>query len=119
MYWADRHRFTNYQARRRQVLRLRAALAKSPYDPDPQIDCCQMEYAYQWTPAHLASYPLMFDDPDVRARDFVMISCANATKDGVRSLSLCVCVCVSAAPSHTCLHHFIHRVHCRDYRSSC
>ena len=82
MYWADRHRFTNYQARRWQVLRLRAALAKSPYNPDTQIDCCQMEYAYQWTPDHLASYPLMFDNPDVRARDFVMISCANTTKSG-------------------------------------
>ena len=48
VYWADRHRFTNYQARRRQVLGLRAVLAKSLYTPATQIDCCQMEYAYQW-----------------------------------------------------------------------
>jgi hypothetical protein len=67
---------------RRQVLRLAAALGKSPYAPATQIDCCQMEYAYQWSPAHLASYPLFYDDPAVRARDFVLISCANATGDG-------------------------------------
>jgi hypothetical protein len=82
MYWADRHRFTNYQARRRQILRLRASLQKSPFNPDTQIDCCQMEYSYQWTPAHLASYPLIYDQPDQRARDFVLVSCVNATADG-------------------------------------
>ena len=26
MYWADRHRFTNFQARRREVLGLQSAL---------------------------------------------------------------------------------------------
>lgn len=82
MYWADRHRFTNFQARRRELLRLRAALDRSVYNPDSQIDCCQMEYSYQWTPAHLASYPLIYDRPDQRARDFVLISCTNATADG-------------------------------------
>jgi hypothetical protein len=29
MYWADRHRFTNYQARRRQVLGLQAVLSSA------------------------------------------------------------------------------------------
>jgi hypothetical protein len=43
-----------------------------------------MEYAYQWTPEHLASYPLFYDDPNMRARDFVLVSCANATADGGR-----------------------------------
>ena len=62
-YWADRHRFTNFQARRRQILRLAAALDRLPYAPATQIDCCQMEYAYQWTDSHLASYPLFNDDP--------------------------------------------------------
>ena len=28
VYWADRHRFTNFQARRREVLALNASLAK-------------------------------------------------------------------------------------------
>ena len=79
MYWADRHRFTNYQARRREVLALQAALARSLYTPATQIDCCQMEYAYQWSPSHLASYPLFYDDAAVRARDFVLVSCANTT----------------------------------------
>lgn len=59
LYWADRHRFTNFQARRRQVLRLQAALTQRNYSPASQIDCCQMEYAYQWTPKHLASYPTL------------------------------------------------------------
>ena len=45
---------------------------------------CQREYAYQWTPKHLASYPLFYDEPSHRARDFVMVSCLNATKDGGR-----------------------------------
>jgi hypothetical protein len=55
LYWADRHRFTNFQARRRTVLSLQAALRKGSYEPATQIDCCQMEYAYQWSPKHLAS----------------------------------------------------------------
>ena len=80
-YWADRHRFTNFQARRRQILRLAAALDRLPYAPATQIDCCQMEYAYQWTDSHLASYPLFNDDPAWRARDFVLVSCANNTTD--------------------------------------
>jgi len=82
MYWADRHRFTNFQARRREVLALLAVLETAPFKPSTQIDCCQMEYSYQWTPSHLASYPLFYDDADFRARDFVMVSCANATTDG-------------------------------------
>ena len=89
MYWADRHRFTNFQARRREVLRLQATLAsgssgaaKDAWSPATMIDCCQMEYAYQWTPKHLASYPLMYDDPVWRVRDFVMTSCLNVTKGG-------------------------------------
>merc|ERR1719272_2911834 len=41
-----------------------------------------MEYSYQWTPSHLASYPLFYDNEEFRARDFVMVSCANATADG-------------------------------------
>jgi hypothetical protein len=36
-----------------------------------------MEYAYQWTPTHLASYPLFYDVPELRARDFVMVSCVG------------------------------------------
>jgi hypothetical protein len=84
VYWADRHRFTNFQARRREVLALNAVLLKSDYLPVTMIDCCQMEYAYQWTDAHLASYPLFYDEPAARVRDFVLISCANATSDGGR-----------------------------------
>ena len=84
LYWADRHRFTNFQARRREVLRLQAALAQQTYSPASQIDCCQMEYAYQWTPKHLASYPLIYDSATYRASDFVLISCVNATSDGGR-----------------------------------
>ena len=81
LYWADRHRFTNFQARRRQILALQSALRKIKYTPATQIDCCQMEYAYQWSPAHLASYPLFYDNPSLRARDFILCSC-NATTDG-------------------------------------
>eukprot|EP00039_Didymoeca_costata_P025343 m.13034 g.13034 ORF g.13034 m.13034 type:complete len:885 (+) comp4775_c0_seq1:181-2835(+) len=84
MYWGDRHRFTNVQARRRQILRVQAALSEVNYAPNPMIDCCQMEYAYQWSPQHLASYPLLHDDPVYRCRDFVLVSCANATTDGGR-----------------------------------
>ena len=39
MYWGDRHRFTNFQARRREVLGLKSALQKSKYRPASQIDC--------------------------------------------------------------------------------
>eukprot|EP00041_Stephanoeca_diplocostata_P010786 m.172763 g.172763 ORF g.172763 m.172763 type:complete len:569 (-) comp18292_c0_seq6:430-2136(-) len=44
MYWADRHRFTNFQARRREVLRLAAALEDptTRYAPPTMIDCCQV-----------------------------------------------------------------------------
>jgi len=82
MYWADRHRFTNFQARRREIVSLLAVLQTVPYNPATQIDCCQMEYSYQWTPSHLASYPLFYDNEEFRARDFVMVSCANVTADG-------------------------------------
>jgi hypothetical protein len=61
---------------------MQAALQRLPYAPATQIDCCQMEYSYQWTPQHTASYPLFYDDASARASDFVMISCANATADG-------------------------------------
>lgn len=109
------------------MLATASALRKLAYAPATQIDCCQMEYAYQWSPTHLASYPLFYvrntlsshcscpqilnawcpertlfpnisvvasltanastclvcvclqDDPAVRARDFVMASCTNAT----------------------------------------
>ena len=82
MYWGDRHRFTNFQARRRQVLALRASLNRSHYAPASMIDCCQMEYAYQWSDKHTASYPLFYDNPEERVRDFVMVSCANETASG-------------------------------------
>jgi len=84
MYWADRHRFTNFQARRRQILALQSVLTRvqQPYEPSPQIDCCQMEYAYQWTPARKASYPLIQDNPEFRARDMVSVSCANVSAGG-------------------------------------
>ena len=47
MYWADRHRFTNFQARRREALHAQAALMKyksgvGKGGDDVQIDCCQM-----------------------------------------------------------------------------
>ena len=41
-----------------------------------------MEYAYQWSPEHLLSYPNFYDDPSSRARDFVMVSCLNVTAGG-------------------------------------
>jgi hypothetical protein len=44
------------------------------------VPCVQ--YAYQWTPAHMASYPLIRDDPVWRARDMVTVSCKNATASG-------------------------------------
>ena len=89
MYWADRHRFTNYQARRREALHVQAALMRLQSGlgrggDDVQIDCCQMEYAYQWTPEHLLSYPNFYDVPESRARDFVMVSCLNVTSGGGR-----------------------------------
>ena len=89
MYWADRHRFTNFQARRREALHAQAALMKyksgvGKGGDDVQIDCCQMEYAYQWSLGHLLSYPSFYDEPESRARDFVMVSCLNVSADGGR-----------------------------------
>ena len=87
MYWGDRHRFTNFQARRRETLHLQAALMRlksglGKGGDDVQIDCCQMEYAYQWSPTHLSSYPNFYDNPESRASDFVTVSCTNVTADG-------------------------------------
>ena len=47
MYWGDRHRFTNFQARRREVLHVQAVLMKyksglGKGGDDVQIDCCQV-----------------------------------------------------------------------------
>lgn len=71
MYWADRHRFTNFQARRRETLHTQAVLMKlhsglGKGGDDVQIDCCQMEYAYQWSPAHLITYPNFYPNDEVR-----------------------------------------------------
>eukprot|EP01052_Picozoa_sp_SAG31_P005353 SAG31_NODE_234_length_19701_cov_16.835068_11_plen_293_part_00 len=95
MYWADRHRFTNFQARRRETLHtqavlmeLRSGLGKG--GDDVQIDCCQMEYAYQWSPAHLITYPNFYPNDNVRRTSHCTEQCFAVRFAASRFLASCV-----------------------------
>ena len=88
LYWADRHRFTNFQARRRQVRHVATALRGDPFTHDDvMIDCCQTEYAYQRSSKRQSSFPGFYNSTDyLNALDFVQITfaCSNTTTPGAR-----------------------------------